>query len=389
MGTTKGSLIVTDDALNALNPYAAQIIPLNGSSNSEISTLTIGSSLNPSTFGQTVTFTASMSAAAAGSTISFSDGATVLGTANLSTSGQGAFSSSTLKVGTHNITAHYAGNGTLAATTSNVLPQVVVAASPAITWTPASTITFGTNLSAVLTAKANVNGSFSYAARATGGAAMTVTPATVLPVGNYTLTAAFTPADTADYKAATQSASLTVSAAAPGASFTLSLDTTTLTLKQAQTGIVKAILTPLNGFKGTVTLACVNLPERTNCSFSPQTLTADGSNTLQTSNITVSSLNALASVTEPQQEATHPLLAGFWFLPAGVLGGLLFWQRRKLQAASKYLWMLVLLISCTMGMMGCGVFTPAASGSGIITVTATANNGMSQTTTLALTVVKQ
>jgi hypothetical protein len=51
------------------------------------------------------------------------------------------------------------------------------------------------------------------------------------------------------------------------------------------------------------------------------------------------------------------------------------------------MWMLVLLLSCTMGMMGCGVnFTP---GSGLITITATASNGLSQTQTLTLNVTKQ
>jgi hypothetical protein len=111
---------------------------------------TLTSSLNPATAGQTVTFTATVTGASssgvppAGS-ISFSDGATALGTVPL-VSGSGgtstaAFSTSTLTVGTHAITANYvpaAGYTTSAATltqTINPAPVdfTITLSSPSVT----------------------------------------------------------------------------------------------------------------------------------------------------------------------------------------------------------------------------------------------------------------
>ena len=71
------------------------------------------SSKNPSNRGQSVTFTATVMhnghAVTAGS-VTFKDGATVLGTNSLNSSGKATFSTSSLSAGDHNITAVY--NGT-------------------------------------------------------------------------------------------------------------------------------------------------------------------------------------------------------------------------------------------------------------------------------------
>jgi hypothetical protein len=204
------------------------------------------------------------------------------------------------------------------------------------------------------------------------------------------LTANFTPSDTLDYKTATQTVSLTVNAASttPSPSFTLSLNISTLTLHPGQSGTVQAIFTPQNGFQGTVTLTCAGLPQMTSCAFQPKTLTANGTNTSQTATVTLAALS-FSDLSSQVEQPTHSALAGFWLLPAGLLGGWLFWQRRKLQAAAKYIWIVVLLLSCTIGMMGCGVnFTPTLPGSGAITIAATAENGMTQTQTLVLNVTK-
>ena len=87
----------------------------------------VASSLNPSGFGQSVTFTATVTSAAGvptGGTVSFLDGATTLGTATL-TSGTASFSTATLSVGPHSITAAFGGNASFAPSTSTVLTQTV------------------------------------------------------------------------------------------------------------------------------------------------------------------------------------------------------------------------------------------------------------------------
>ncbi len=90
-------------------------------------TTIVASSLNPSIFGQAVTFTATVSAG--GGTVTFMDGATSLGTGTLS-GGVATLTTSSLAVGNRSITAVYGGDGTHAGSTSSVLHQTVQAMNP-------------------------------------------------------------------------------------------------------------------------------------------------------------------------------------------------------------------------------------------------------------------
>lgn len=86
------------------------------------------SSLNPSVYGNNVSFTDTVTSTAGGTpagSITFMDGATTLGTGTLNGSGQAIYATTALSPGTHSITAVYAGNATYATSTSNTVPQVV------------------------------------------------------------------------------------------------------------------------------------------------------------------------------------------------------------------------------------------------------------------------
>jgi uncharacterized repeat protein (TIGR03803 family) len=91
-------------------------------------TTTLVSSPNPSIQGQTVTFTATVSSTSGappnGETVSFMQGKTLLGTGTLN-NGTAVFGTSTLLIGTHSITAVYAGDSTLAGSASTAVKQVV------------------------------------------------------------------------------------------------------------------------------------------------------------------------------------------------------------------------------------------------------------------------
>ena len=98
-----------------------------------ISTTTkVTSSINPSAFGQAVTFTATVTAAS-GTTrptgiVTFKDGTTILGIGTLSVVRgvvQTTFSTSSLTIGTHSITAVYAGSSNFIGSTSTTLSEVV------------------------------------------------------------------------------------------------------------------------------------------------------------------------------------------------------------------------------------------------------------------------
>jgi len=90
-------------------------------------TTTIASSLNPSVFGQPVTFSATVTPKGSGTpsgTVKFREGSTILGTAPLN-GGAAKFSTAALGVGSHCIIAAYSGDTNFAASTSQALNQVV------------------------------------------------------------------------------------------------------------------------------------------------------------------------------------------------------------------------------------------------------------------------
>jgi uncharacterized repeat protein (TIGR03803 family) len=93
---------------------------------SAVTTTTLTSSLNPSVYGQAVTFTAVVSAALGTptGTVIFFAGSTALGSATLA-NGSASLSTSSLSAGSHSITAAYQGSGAFEPSTSSPLKQVV------------------------------------------------------------------------------------------------------------------------------------------------------------------------------------------------------------------------------------------------------------------------
>jgi hypothetical protein len=102
---------------------------LNQTVNQASTKTTLTSSLNPSTLGHAVTFTATVTAVAPGSgtptgSVTLKDGATVLRTVALS-GGKATFTTSLLTHGSHSMTAEYLGSANDVASTSAVLTQTV------------------------------------------------------------------------------------------------------------------------------------------------------------------------------------------------------------------------------------------------------------------------
>jgi uncharacterized repeat protein (TIGR03803 family) len=94
-------------------------------------TTTVVSSLTPSVFGESVTFTATVTPQYSGTpagTVTFKNGTVVLGSATLS-AGVAKYTNTTLAVGTHSITAVYSGSSAFTTSTSPAISQVVSKAS--------------------------------------------------------------------------------------------------------------------------------------------------------------------------------------------------------------------------------------------------------------------
>ena len=87
-------------------------------------TVTLTSSLNPSSPNTPVTFSATVYAGASGP-VTFLDGSAVLGMGTVNAAGVATFTTSSLAIGSHPITATYGGDSTYSSATSAVLTQVI------------------------------------------------------------------------------------------------------------------------------------------------------------------------------------------------------------------------------------------------------------------------
>jgi hypothetical protein len=114
------------DFSGSTSPVLSQVV------NAAPTSVSLTSSTNPSTSGQSVTFTATVVPEYSGTPagrVTFKNGSATLGPVTLS-GGVATFATSNLPVGTDSITAVYSGNADFSGSTSPVLSQTVNAASP-------------------------------------------------------------------------------------------------------------------------------------------------------------------------------------------------------------------------------------------------------------------
>jgi parallel beta-helix repeat protein len=228
-------------------------------------TTSLVSSLNPSSFGQTVTFTASVAAPQSMTiptgTVTFIDGASSIGTAALSTDEVAQFNTAALTPGTHNITATFNGSANDAKSTSNSVLQGVNLNAPAVTLTSSlNPAQFGQSVSFTATASGIVLGSApgtvtfydgnnaigSIPLNAAGVAGISTS---TLALGTHMITALLSA--TATHTAAT-SAPATEVIVNPDFTFTA----TSTTLRTGGSGTGDLELASKNGFAGVANVRC-------------------------------------------------------------------------------------------------------------------------------------
>jgi hypothetical protein len=187
-------------------------------------TTALTSTPNPSSFGQTVTFTATVSSQffkfQPTGTVSFFDGTTNIGNSNLNSSGVATLTTSTLSVGTHSMTATYNGDANFLPSTSPVLYQIVQGAI--VSLSPTS-LNFGNQTVGITSSPQNVT------LQNTGNINLTITsiqitgtnsgdfgekdncPASLTPNNSCQISVTFTPTTTG-----TRNAAVSVTDNAPG-----------------------------------------------------------------------------------------------------------------------------------------------------------------------------
>jgi sugar lactone lactonase YvrE len=190
VGTLSGSLVLTDNNLNAAAPdYASQSIALSGTAIQATPTITWATPA-------AITYGAGLGS----------------GQLNATSSVAGSFayspvSGTVLGAGPQTLKATFTPTDTTDYKTASATATLTVnQATPTITWATPAAITYGAGLgSGQLNATSSVAGSFAYSP----------VSGTVLGAGPQTLKATFTPTDTTDYATATATVTLTVNQATP------------------------------------------------------------------------------------------------------------------------------------------------------------------------------
>jgi len=161
---TTSTLPAGSDAITASYPGDANFASSASTAVTQVvnkpsTTTGIKSSPSPSNYGTSVTFTAWVRPVPAnGEIVTFYDGGTSIGTGALS-GGTATFTTASLAVGSHSITAGYAGDAGYAGSTSSALPQTVLINRPATVLTSsANPSPFGASLTLTATISPAVPG---------------------------------------------------------------------------------------------------------------------------------------------------------------------------------------------------------------------------------------
>lgn len=356
----------------------------------DTTTLTLASSLNPSYYGETVTFT--VAASSVGNTptgtVTLIDETTgtTLSTMTLS-SGTASYSTSTLAVGSHLIEATYAGDSTDTSATATVTQVVLTVVSTSSTLScspnPAAYGATVTCTDTVTAASGTAGGTVTFYDGTTSLGTATLTDGittyttSTLSVGSHTITAVYTRTD--PYLGSTSNAVTEVILG----TFAMSLTPTARTIYTGEATTYTLTVTPGSGFSLDVALACSGAPTNATCTVAPTTITGGSG----TATVTV-------QTTAPSQTASAKpsgLARGIPVLACG----LLLLATRRLRRARRWLVALLAFVALGTGTLitGCGgsgsLSGGTTAGAYTITITGTATSGsvvITETATTSLTV---
>ncbi len=361
--------------------------------------------------GQTVTLTASETPSYGveqGYSWTIYDGSTALVSNAMPNAANNGYTLTTppLSAGTHSFKAVYSTtNSSYSSGTSNTV-AITVGLAPTTTTLTASSTSINQNASVTFTATIAstesgsptgtvefMNGSADLGSGTVSSGVATFTT-TSLPAGTDSITAVYS--GDSSFAGSTSSA-VQVTVTAPG--FTLSASPASLSIAAGQSGSTTITLTPTGGYSGTLNLSCSGLPAYSTCTFSPSSLSPDGSNTAVTSSLTIAT-NVATAALQPGDMPGRPHNSLVY--AAASFAGLLFlcgFRRRKAAAqrfgSALFLVLLLALSGSALLVSGCGgsastttktSVTPA--GTSTVVVSAGATGGTAQTLNLTVTITQ-
>ena len=327
-------------------------------------------------------------------TVTFTDGATLLGTAAVYTTGNATLTVASLAAGNHIIVARYGGDNNdfssispaltqgvqLRTTTTALADTEMDPANPQqvtliglVLWTgpvpPTGSITF-TNGSTVI-----------------GSSPIDTSGAATI---NITLDANITENIVATYNgdaSYASSASLATSVTGgPATQFTLTLNPSSVTIQSKQHTVIQVSVASINNFTDTLLFGCLGLPFAATCTFSSvQTnLASQGTTTVQLTIDTGDPLGAGALAGLNRSRNSNLLLC---FLPGCVFAGFALFRRRR--ASLQGLLLLIVAIAITLSASGCAGLQVNGTPAGSYTFKVTAsgqNTGATESQVMNLTV---
>jgi hypothetical protein len=386
------------DSNNAASTSAAVTVTV---ALAQTSTALMASTANPAV-GASVTFTATVTqnpgSGVPTGTVTFMDGATALGTGTLSGAGVATFSTVSLALGVHSVTAVYGGDANNGGSTSAAVTVTVTAVQVlSATLTP-GTLTFTGVVGTTSTAQTATLTNTGNAALSITGISLTGTNpsdfaetntcgSSLTPQQTCTISVTFTPASAASLTAtlsvadnatgAPQTATLN-GTGSPAPSFTISSPTGPQTIPAGGSATYSITVTPQNGsFNNAVTFAVSGLPTGATGTFQPTSVTPGSAPATSTLTIQTGT-SRTAGV-----KAGWPLAA-----PALAALALLFVPEKRRRRWITMAVLLLMSFGAVTAMTGCGGgFAIPKAPTQTYTVTVTATSGaIQQTTTVQLTV---
>lgn len=389
-------------ASSSLTPVAVAVNP--GAPAAAVPNITLTTSLTPARQLNPVTFIANVTpsapnASAPGGNVVFKADGDVLGVAPLQGTTAHLPSDALGRVvfptaGLHNITATYGGDATFPPATSLTLVEDIRAfnavrspSSVKLTVTPTTLGGPGVTLSAALVGVANPPAQFIY--RLNGNfLTFALQNPPFLPIvstsaqGTYLFSAEY-PGDAVNAPA---TATATLVVGNPGGDFNISASPTGATIKAGQTATFTITVSPVNGLNSPVTFACSGLPAASSCTFSPASVTPNGSPVSTTLTLSTTAPSAAAvpfAGLRPWTFASWSLttMLGLLMLRTAALGK----NIRRYSVVFGCIALLLCLVSCGGG-NGTQHNPQNGTPPGAFNITVTATSGASHTAPLNITV---
>jgi hypothetical protein len=178
--------------------------------------------------------------------------------------------------------------------------------------------------------------------------------------------------------------------------YNVTVNPTSLTVQQGETGTATFTITPVGGFDQAIRFSCSGVPVHSTCSFNPGIITPNGAAAV-TSTLTITTDVNTSLLADPNRRRWIALAP---YSRIAIGSCLLLWVfRRKRTTASriKPMWMILTataLLCAGLAVVGCGTtppplpLTPTGTSSVTITASTSASNGVSHSATLALTVTE-